>query len=93
MTFLSFMSFSDQRQAGREMMDPNQTKQQHLESIQRFNNPVYSLRLRSSLCSSLQRLDHHADHNPNTLKHICTSMCIHDSTGIQTLVVMVGPQV
>lgn len=30
----------------REKTDLNQTKQQHLESVQRFNNPVYSLKLR-----------------------------------------------
>lgn len=41
------------RNTNREKKDLDQTKQQHLEHIQWFTNPVYSPRLCSSLCSAL----------------------------------------
>lgn len=50
MTLLSF--FLSPKNDTEEKTVLKQTKQQHLESIQRFSNPVYSLRLWS--CSSLE---------------------------------------
>lgn len=38
------LAFIKQEGTG-EKTDLSQTKQEHLESVQRFNNPVYSLKL------------------------------------------------